>query len=371
MVQNTALTQAHQQANAKMVEFAGYNMPIQYPLGIMKEHEWVRSEAGIFDVSHMGQLILKGSAAADILEHLTPSGFKALPLGKCKYTVLTNEKGGVIDDLIVTRLGDETFYLVVNASRKEGDEAWIAKHLVGDATLERFTERSLIAVQGPKAEAVLQRQLKEGDLSALKYMNATTVVLKSGVQVLVSRTGYTGEDGFEVSLPDVNAPDLWNGLLKEPEVNPIGLGARDSLRLEMGYPLYGHDLSEDITPVEGGLSWVIAKDNKDYHGADVIRAELADKPKRQRIGLILNDRGVVREGAPLFLSAEPKAGEQPVGEVCSGGFSPSLQKSIAMGYVKSDIAASAQLLYAEVRGKRLAAQKVGMPFYQVRKRNVA
>lgn len=371
MTKTTALNAAHRLAGAKLVEFAGYEMPIQYPLGIMKEHEWVRGEAGMFDVSHMGQLLLKGSMAADILEHITPSAFKGLPLGKCKYTVLTNEKGGVIDDLIVTRLAEQSFYLVVNAARKDGDEAWITKHLVGDATLERFTDRALIAIQGPKAEAALQRQLKEGDLSVLKYMHATTAVLDTGVQVLISRTGYTGEDGFEISLPNANAEALWTALLKEPEVSLIGLGARDSLRLEMGYPLYGHDLTEEITPVEAGLAWVIAKDHTDYHGADVIRAELAGKPKRQRIGLILNDRGVVREGAALFASAEPKAGEEPVGEVCSGGFSPSLQKSIAMGYVKSDIAASAQLLYAEVRGKRLAAQKVNMPFYQVRKRNVA
>lgn len=354
-MKTTPLTQLHEAAGGKIVEFAGYAMPIQYKDGILKEHQWVRESAGIFDVSHMGQLILKGKNSAALLSTITPSNIRDLPVGKAKYTVLTNPGGGIIDDLIITRLGEESFYIVINAACKDKDIPWITQNLLPEQTLEEFPDRALIALQGPKAVAVLAALVKEE--ITVQYMSATTMTLKSGVQVMVGRTGYTGEDGFEISIPGQFAADLWNDLLKNPAVKAIGLGARDSLRLEMGYPLYGHDLNDQTSPVEAGLAWVIDKTASNYIGAERICRELKDGAARRRVGIVLKERGVAREGMSVLATDGKK-----IGELTSGGFAPSLQASIGMAYVPPEYAAAATSLKIDIRGNMVAAEIIKMPF---------
>jgi len=264
-MRQTSLNQIHKDQKAKMVEFSGYEMPVEYSLGMLKEHEWVRNDkVGLFDVSHMGQIIIEGPDSAEFLSKLTPSNFKIAKNNLAKYTVLTNETGGIIDDLIITRIADDKFFIVINAGCKEKDIAWIEKNLPPELTLTKLDNRSLIAIQGAKAEEILQNFIAKSNLSDLPYMNLGYFTLKNGNEVFISRTGYTGEDGFEVSIENSAAADFWLKLCQNEFVKPIGLGARDSLRLEMGYPLYGHDLNEDISPVEAGLSWVVSKTNNSF-----------------------------------------------------------------------------------------------------------
>jgi aminomethyltransferase len=238
-----------------MVEFAGYDMPVQYKDGMLKEHEWVRSgNCGLFDVSHMGQIILEGKGVAGFLSKITPTSFASINNGIAKYTVLTNENGGIIDDLIITKLEEDKFFVVINAGCKNKDIAWIKKNLPSNLKLTELNDRSLIAIQGAKSEEVLQSFLAEDNLANLAYMNMKQYKFKDSSQVYISRTGYTGEDGFEVSIKNDQTIKFWEDLCKKSEVKPIGLGARDSLRLEMGYPLYGHDLDETTSPVEAAIS---------------------------------------------------------------------------------------------------------------------
>lgn len=362
-MQKTPLYAAHAKAGARIVEFAGYAMPVQYE-GLAPEHQWVRSSAGLFDVSHMGQAIVEGEGAAEFLSYVTPSPFAKTPVGKAKYTVLTNEKGGIIDDLIVTRLSENRFFLVLNAGRKAVDADWLNGHKPGGVTLTLWPERALLALQGPKAEAALQPLVKES-LAGQDYMSLQACHLKDGTEIFVSRLGYTGEDGFEISIEGGRAEALWDELLAHKAVKPAGLGARDTLRLEMGYPLYGHDLNEDISPVEANLSWVIGKQNTKFIGAARILKEREGHPKKLRMGIRLLEKGVAREGTKIL-----SGGGAEIGEMTSGGMSPTLGQAIGQGYVKYDYAKEGEQAVVEVRGRAIAAEICGLSFVEAKTRAV-
>lgn len=348
---HTPLYSEHIALSAKMGPFAGYDMPIQYASGVIKEHEWTRERAGLFDVSHMGQAVVSGAGAAEFLSRLTPSSFLKAPVGRAKYTVLTNEQGGIIDDLIVTRMAEEAFFVVFNAGRKAIDIAWFKKHLPPGVTFAEMADHALVALQGPKAEAVLAKEFTDSALAAMPYMTMKQAHW-NGIPVGISRLGYTGEDGFEISVPASQAVAFWHALLAHGDVQPIGLAARDSLRLEMGYPLYGHDLTEDITPVEAGLGWVMRKGHQTYIGADHMPAVAS----RKRIGVALTEPGIAREGCAIYVE------ETRVGELTSGGFSPTLKRAIGQGYVADAYAHNGQKIHVEVRGKKIAAEIVALPF---------
>jgi aminomethyltransferase len=351
IIKKTSLHQTHKDQKAKMVEFAGYEMPVEYSLGMLKEHQWVRNDnVGLFDVSHMGQITIEGDNSAEFLTKLTPSNFKIAKNNLAKYTVLTNKEGGIIDDLIITRIAQDKFFIVINAGCKEKDIAWFEENLPNNLTLTKLDDRSLIAIQGVKSEEILQNFILQGNLSELPYMNLGEFTLKNGQKVFISRTGYTGEDGFEVSIKNELASDFWLELCKNEFVQPIGLGARDSLRLEMGYPLYGNDLNEKTSPVEAGLSWVVSKTNDNFFGSDRIIAEKANGSKIKRVGIKLLDKGIAREGAEI-----EKDG-QIIGKLTSGGFSPALKTSIGQAYLDSNIAINGDQLYVIVRNRKILAE---------------
>lgn len=364
MHKKTPLYDDHVRLGAKICPFAGYDMPIQYAPGIIKEHEWTRSKAGAFDVSHMGQAIVSGEKAAEFFSRITPSSFLKVQPSVAKYTVLTNEAGGIIDDLIITKMDEKKFFVVINAARKEVDVAWMKKNLPENVVFMELANHALIALQGPEAETVLANELPEAGLPALGYMRLKETNWK-GAPVFVSRLGYTGEDGFEVSIPADKAVAFWKTLLAHPSVQPIGLAARDSLRLEMGYPLYGHDLNEQTTPVEANLSWVIGKEHKGFIGAEKILPQLASGTATRRVGVKLTGSGIAREGADIYV------GPEKVGALTSGGFSPSLKASIGQGYVKTNAAREGQAVEVEVRGKRIPAVIAPLSFIPARtKQNV-
>ncbi len=348
MNKKTPLYNEHVALGAKTCPFAGYDMPINYALGVIKEHEWTRTSAGLFDVSHMGQAIVSGEKAAEFFSTITPSTFfKATP-SMAKYTVLTNEAGGIIDDLIITKMDEKKFFVVINAGRKEVDIAWMKKNLPENVIFMELANHALIALQGPKAEAALIKEIPDANLTELGYMRLKEASWK-GTPVFVSRLGYTGEDGFEISIPTDKAVAFWKSLLTNPSVKAIGLAARDSLRLEMGYPLYGHDLNEETTPVEAGLGWVIGKEHKSFIGAETILKQLAAGAERKRVGVKLTAAGIAREGSDIYMGAEK------VGTLTSGGFSPSLKASIGQGYITSAAAKEGTAVEVEVRGKRIPA----------------
>ncbi len=350
-MKTTPLYECHVALSAKMGEFAGYDMPLYYADGVLKEHEHVRSSAGLFDVSHMGQIMLTGAGVAEFLERITPSAFvNSKPLVG-KYTVMTNKDGGIVDDLIITRVDDTSFVAIINAGCKDKDIDWIKSHLPPGIELQHFADRALIALQGPKAEAALQK-ICDVDLSVLNYMQTTSGTV-NGAQAYISRLGYTGEDGFELSVMEGDAPAIWNTLLKNPDVKPIGLAARDSLRLEMGYCLYGHDIDAGTTPLEADLSWVMSKNNKGFIGAEKALAA----PQRKRVGIKLTDKGVAREGAEIR-----SLDDQKIGMLTSGSFAPSLKESIGQGYVDSAHAAIGTKIFVNVRGRNIAAEVAAMPF---------
>lgn len=356
MSRKTALHAAHLSLGAKMGAFAGYDMPLYYGDGVIREHEWVRENAGLFDVSHMGQIVLDGPGVSTFLERLTPSSFEKMPQGRAQYTVLTNDKGGIVDDLIVTRLAEERFFLVLNAGCKDKDVGWIKSRMPEDVILEHLDDRALIAIQGPKAEAALQETM-QCDVSDLPYMHLMETQSPCGQGIRISRLGYTGEDGFELSLsPDV-AQRAWQGFLRHEAVKPVGLAARDSLRLEMGYCLYGHDINDETTPVEAGLSWVMGRDNTGFIGAEHILPQKQNGPARNRVGIRLLDKGVAREGSEIRNVSDEK-----IGVLTSGGFSPSLKVSIAQGYVPAGYADPGTPLFVNVRGRNIAAEVAAMPF---------
>jgi len=351
-MKKTPLHALHIEQKAQMAEFAGYDMPIQYPNGVLTEHKHVREKAGIFDVSHMGQLSFDGVDVQKFLERMTPSSYNALKPNGCKYSVLTNEDGGIVDDLIITKINDTKFTAVVNGACKDKDVAWFEQHLPQDIMITRHEDRALIALQGPKAEQVLRETL-EIDASDMSYMT----FMEAG-EFGIYRLGYTGEDGFEISVPDKQAPLIWQKLLDHADVEPIGLAARDSLRLEMGYPLYGHDIDATTSPVEAGLSWVMGKQtNTGFIGADRVLNELKNGTNKVRIGFELVDRGVAREGVELF-----DENDNQIGVITSGTFSPSLQKAIGMAYVETEHANIDNIVNAKVRGRNIKAQLKAYPF---------
>jgi len=352
----------HRARGGRMVEFAGYWMPVQYE-GIIAEHLWTRDHAGLFDVSHMGQLLVSGEGAAGALEALLPGDISALNPGRQRYSLLLDETGGILDDLMVTNRGDH-FYLVVNGATKWDDIAHLREYLPDEITLNLLDEHGLLALQGPDAAASLGalglHPAFDGmpEVVDLKFMQAAAYHWGE-VPLGVSRSGYTGEDGYEISVRAADIEALAEALCALPQVKPIGLGARDSLRLEAGLPLYGHDLSPETDPVSAGLAFAISKRRRTeggFLGAEPVLAALEGGTATRRVGLALEGRQAAREGALVF------AGEKEVGRVTSGGFSPSLNHPIAMAYVNAAHAADGTALTIEVRGKRLPARVVPMPF---------
>jgi aminomethyltransferase len=361
---HTPLDAEHVALGARMVPFAGYAMPVQYPTGILTEHLWTRERAGLFDVSHMGQAALVGpdhATTARALEALVPADIVNLAPGRQRYTQLLNEDGGILDDLMVARpanpLQDGELLLVVNASMKDADYAHMQARLPSGVELRRFDDRALLALQGPAAEAALAALAPE--VATMGFMVVTQTML-AGIPAHVSRSGYTGEDGYEISLPADRAVELWRTLLDDADVKPIGLGARDSLRLEAGLCLYGHDIDETTSPIEAGLTWSIQKRRRTeggFPGAARVQRELADGPARVRVGLKPEGRAPAREGTPI---ATPDGRE--VGVVTSGGFGPTVNGPIAMGYVAPEASAAGTELHLMVRGKALPARVAAMPF---------
>ena len=350
----------HRAKGARMVPFAGYHMPIQYD-GILAEHEWTRTHAGLFDVSHMGQLIVEGPGAAEALEALMPGDFSALKPGRIRYSMLLNDEGGILDDLMVTNVATEEaperFYLVVNGATKWDDIAHLREHLPDEITLTHLEDRALLALQGPEAAGALERVMR-GVTQDLGFMQGTSYQFGE-LLIGIGRSGYTGEDGFELSVAADQATQLAGRLCAELEVKPIGLGARDSLRLEAGLPLYGHDLSPETDPVSAGLEFAISKKRRaegGFPGAERILKLLDEGAPTKRVGLALEGRMAAREGAEVY------AGSKKVGTVTSGGFAPTLGHPIAMAYVDAAHAAEGTELELEVRGKRLPARVVPMPF---------
>jgi aminomethyltransferase len=362
-LKTTPLHAAHIALGARMVPFAGYDMPVQYTEGVLKEHLWTREHAGIFDVSHMGQARLRGVAPLAAFEAVVPGDFINLKPGRQKYSVLLNRDGGIVDDLMAARpvtaqgTGDDGLFVVVNGACKENDFAVIAAELAGQVVIDRLETRALIALQGPEAAAVFQHYAPEAASMVFMDVRLMTAI---GADLIVSRSGYTGEDGYEISVPEAAADDVWNVLLSDPRVKPIGLGARDSLRLEAGLPLYGHDLDETVSPVEADLTFAINKnrrEQRDFPGSARIVKELTDGTARVRVALKVLEGAPAREGAEIA-----DASGKVIGIVTSGGHSPILKCGIALGFVPPAHAAVGTALKVIVRGKPQAAEVVKAPF---------
>jgi aminomethyltransferase len=352
----TPLYDLHVELGGKIVDFAGWSLPIQYQPGIMAEHRHCREQAGLFDVSHMGQVVIRGDGAALAFERLVPGNIEGLKEGRARYTVFTNEKGGVLDDLIASRIEDGLF-VVVNAGCRDADIAHMRKHLEPEFTIEELTDRALLALQGPAAaEVVTAHAPKAADLAFMQTMELTL----AGVDVRISRLGYTGEDGFEISVADSDAVDLARRLLGDERVLPIGLGARDSLRLEAGLCLYGHELDPDITPIEAGLAWSIGKRRREeggFPGADVIQEQLADGPTRKLVGIRPEGRAPARENTEI----QDQDGRR-IGEVTSGGFGPTVGGPVSLGYVPTAFAKPETEINLAIRGKAHPARITPLPF---------
>jgi len=360
----TPLVGLHRELGARMAPFAGFTMPIQYQTGILAEHRHVRAAAGLFDVSHMGQAVLVGpnhQTTATALEALAPGDFVGLGPGRVRYTLLMNDDGGIIDDLMVTRSAsadcDGMLFLVVNAARRDIDYAYLEAKLPSDVRLERRDDRALLALQGPKAAEVIARHApKSVDMG---FMTAKSGEF-DGLDCAIHRSGYTGEDGFEISVSVQNAETVARALLADPDVLPIGLGARDSLRLEAGLPLYGHDIDETTSPVEADLGFVVSKRRREegnFPGAERVMRELQDGPSRKRVGLIVEGKVPAREGAEI----RDESG-RPVGVVTSGGFGATVGGPIAMGYIETALSGPGTKLTLVVRGRTLLAEVVPLPF---------
>ena len=365
-LKRTILHPLHVELGAKLVPFAGYAMPVQYPMGVLREHLHTRAQAGLFDVSHMGQVILRPKsdmAALELaLEALMPVAVQGLAEGRQRYGLLTNDAGGILDDLMFANRGDHIF-MVVNAACKEADIAHLRAHLDAVAEIVPVTDRALLALQGPAAETVLAGLVPP--VRDMRFMDVISLDTLYGA-LWMSRSGYTGEDGFEISIPEASAVDFARALLAHEAVAPIGLGARDSLRLEAGLCLYGHDMDEQTTPVAAGLAWAIPKARRvggaregGFPGAAQILAELATGPQTLRVGLRPEGRAPMREGVVLWDAPE---GGAAVGRVTSGGFGPSVEAPVAMGYVPAAQAVPGTKLWGELRGKRLPVTVCEMPF---------
>lgn len=365
-LRRTPLHALHLELGARMVQFAGYEMPVQFAPGVLKEHLHTRSAAGLFDISHMGQIELRAKSgrledAARALEGLVPVDILGLAPGRQRYALFTNENGGILDDLMVANCGDHLL-LIVNASCKDSDEAYLLTQLGQDCDVKRL-DRALIALQGPKAEAALARLAP--DCVSMRFMDVAALDIM-GAPCVVVRSGYTGEDGYEISTPADVAREIAEALLENGDVAPIGLGARDSLRLEAGLCLYGSDIDRTTTPVEAGLSWAIQKVRQSggeraggFPGARVILDQIEVGPRRRRAGLRPEGRAPVRTGAPLFVEEQ---GGEPVGAVTSGGFGPSLESPVAMGYLPAALTDIGVRIFAEVRSMRLPVTVAALPF---------
>ena len=355
-IKTTPLHDSHVALGAKMVPFTGYSMPLQYPTGILKEHFHTRESASLFDVSHMGQISIWGEGAAHALEWLVPGDIIGLAPGSLRYTQFTNAEGGILDDLMVTK-AEGRLLLVVNAACKDADLDLLEIGFRGAVDVAMHDDKALIALQGPAAAAVMARHAPAS--AALKFMTAGAMKV-AGADAIVSRSGYTGEDGFEISVYGEDARHVWDVLAAAPEVAPAGLGARDSLRLEAGLCLYGHDIDETTSPVEAGLLWSIGKRRRKeggFPGAERIQAEIADGPKRRRVGILPEGRAPVRENTEIM-----SAGDEAIGKVTSGGFGPSAGGPVAMGYVDAAHAKAGDAVALMLRGKKVPASIVKLPF---------
>lgn len=359
MEKKTPLYDVHLAAEGKIVPFAGYLLPIEYPTGLMKEHLAVRSACGLFDVSHMGEVLFEGPGALATLNHLMTNDFTTMSAGRCRYTALCYEDGGMVDDLIVYRLGDERFLAVVNAANKDKDVAWMASHLLADTEMRDLSDEiAQIAVQGPLAQSILARVADEAAFPS-KYYTFEPQVDVAGCKCLVSRTGYTGEDGFELYCAPDDAPAIWNALLEVGApcgLIPCGLGARDTLRLEASMPLYGHEMDETIDPLEAGLAFGVKMEKPEFIGKEALAAK--GKPARMRIGIEVTGRGIVREHEPVYAKG------RLIGTTTSGTYCPHLKKACAMALVEAGSVEIDDEVEAEVRGRKVAAKVVPMPFYR-------
>ena len=355
----TALYDEHVLLGAKMVPFAGYDMPVQYPTGVLTEHNWTREHAGLFDVSHMGQCTITApdfDTACAALEKIVPADLRSLAPGQQRYSQLLNEAGGILDDMMITRQG-AGFYVVVNAGRKLGDYAHLMSNLSDVVELKIWNDHALLALQGPEAEAVLSAL--DAKVKDIAFMHSAQLTL-NGMEAHVSRSGYTGEDGFEISVRTEDAARLWQLLLSNDAVKPIGLGARDSLRLEAGLCLYGHDIDETTSPQEAGLMWSIAKRRREHGGfigATRVQNEITTGTKRKRIGIKPEGRAPAREGTVI-----QNAAGREIGKITSGSFGPTINGPVAMGYVETEYAAEGTPLLLLVRDKALPAFVAKLPF---------
>lgn len=356
-IEQTALYALHKDLKAKITSFAGYAMPLHYPTGIIKEHLHTRRKAGLFDISHMGQIHLTGEQSASKLEQLVPSHIQNLKTGQQRYTVLTNKTGGIIDDLIIANTGSYLL-LIVNAARKTTVLHHLKKHLPKHCQVTLQNEQALFALQGPMATKVLEHH--DPQLREMPYMRICQTQIND-LPCIISRSGYTGEDGFEISVANQHANSLALHLLGHRDVLPVGLGARDSLRLEAGLCLYGHDLSSDITPVEANLAWLIAKDRTDYLGAKRILYQFREGAERYRVGIETSSKSILREGTELFDQQGNK-----VGYISSGSFGASVNKPVAMGYISAELTPPGTVLFCNQRNKQIEVTVTRLPFIQHR-----
>jgi len=359
-MKNTALTNKHIELGAKMVPFAGYNMPVQYN-GINAEHETVRKAVGVFDVSHMGEFILKGEKAIDLIQRVSSNDASKLYDGKVQYSCLPNEEGGIVDDFLVYRIDDKTYMLVVNASNIEKDWNWISNHNTDGVDMKDISDRtSLLAIQGPKAAEALQ-SLTDTDLGSMEYYTFTKGKFAGIDNVVISATGYTGAGGFELYVDNEHAEKLWDAVFKAGEpfgIKPIGLGARDTLRLEMGFCLYGNDIDDHTSPLEAGLGWV-TKFSKEFVNSAALQQQKAEGIKQKLVGFEMIDRGIPRHDYEIV-----DADGNTIGKVTSGTQSPSLQKAIGMGYVKNEYAKEGSEIFIKIRDNKIKAVVVKPPFYK-------
>ena len=355
----TPLYEVHEALHGKIVPFAGYLLPVQYETGVIKEHLAVRNSCGLFDVSHMGEITFKGKGALASLNHLLTNDFTEMPIGKVLYALMCYEDGGVVDDLLVYKFGEEDYYVVVNASNRHKDFEYMKKHLLEDTEIEDISDSvAQVALQGPKAKQIMRKLMKEEDIPE-KYYTARRNVEIAGMNCLISYTCYTGEAGYEIYTANENVVNLWNCLLeagKEYDLIPCGLGARDTLRLEAGMPLYGHEMDETITPLETGLDFGVRMTKDDFLGKKALLEK--GEPKICRVGLEIIDKGVLREHQDVYLN------DELIGHTTSGTFSPLLKTSIAMALLEKSHADLGTVVEVDVRGRRLKAKVVELPFYK-------
>jgi aminomethyltransferase len=359
-MKNTALTDKHISFGAKMVPFAGYNMPVQY-VGINAEHETVRTAVGVFDVSHMGEFILKGDHALDLIQKVISNDAAKLYDGKIQYAYLPNLNGGIVDDLLVYRMDEKTYMLVVNASNIEKDWDWISSFNTDGVAMKNISDRtSLLAIQGPKAAEALQ-SLTDVNLSEMEYYTFKRGVFADIENVIISATGYTGAGGFEIYFDNAHANRIWDAIFQAGEaydIKPIGLGARDTLRLEMGFCLYGNDINDETSPIEAGLGWV-TKFTKDFNNSAALLEQKQNGVSQKLVGFEMIERGIPRHD---YVIVDVDGNE--IGKVTSGTQSPSLQKAIGMGYVKTDLAKEGAEIFIKIRDKQVKAKVVKFPFYK-------